>query len=56
MSASCHPERKDEEVLTKPDAIFFSCILSQGLAKRGPNLFLEFHPKGYSGMLHMLTN
>ena len=35
---------------------FLICILSQGLAKRGPNLFLELHPKGCSGMLHMLTN
>ena len=35
---------------------FLICILLQGLAKRGPNLFLEFHPKAFSGMLHMLTN
>ena len=35
---------------------FLICILLQGLAKRGPNLFLELHPKACSGMLHMLTN
>ena len=35
---------------------FSICILSQGLAKRELNLFLEFHPKGCSGMSHRLTN
>ena len=48
--------RYSEEVLTKWLFFFFLiCILSQGLAKRGPNLFLEFYPKACSGMLHMLT-
>lgn len=51
------PRKKRWGSPDKTDAIFLFliCILSQGLAKRGPNLFLEFHPKGSSGMFPMLT-
>ena len=36
--------------------LFWICILSQGLGKRGPSLFSELHPKACSGVLPMLTN
>ena len=40
----------------KESLLFLIYILSYSLAKRGPTLFLELHPKACSSMLYMLTN
>ena len=47
-----------KEKMRKPMLFFFFWFVfyCRAWQKRGRNLFLEFHPKGCSGMLHMLTN